>query len=129
MRADGAVMLPLVGEVLVAGKAPAAIATELEERLKPYVQAPRVTITIESSPVRVTVFGGVRTPGTTSLERPATIVQALADRGGITEFASDDRLFVLRGQARVRFTYEQLTRGDGAARSFTLLPGDVVVVE
>ncbi|HEV8549426.1 MAG TPA: polysaccharide biosynthesis/export family protein, partial [Polyangiaceae bacterium] len=48
IRSDGRMSLPLVGDVVFAGKHPSAIAKELETRLKPFVVAPRVTVNVES---------------------------------------------------------------------------------
>ena len=78
--------------------------------------ATHVIVVIEESPTQVTVLGEVRTPGRRALESPATVLDALADAGGLTEFADDDRIFVLRRNERIRFTFDELSRGDGRAR-------------
>jgi polysaccharide export outer membrane protein len=67
------------------------------------------------------------------LEAPATVVQAIAKAGGLSDFADRSRIFVVRAHAdgtrRIRFTYQSLLDGDPAALSFRMRSGDVLVVE
>lgn len=136
VRGDGKVSLPLINEVIAAGKSPGVLATELQVRLKDFINNPVVTVSLEESrPVVVSVLGEVVRPGVVTLEAGSGVLQALAASGGLTDFAHRDGLFVLRktpSQAtprRLRFTWDILSRGEGAAARFTLLPGDVVVAE
>jgi polysaccharide export outer membrane protein len=130
---DGTVTLPLLGDVPVVNQRPADLARALEARLKPFVNAPSVTVTIEEAPVTVSVIGEVRTPSVVNLEDPPTLSQALARAGGLTEFADSSRIFVVRPNSadvqRIRFNYETLTRGDPRAVRFLLRSGDVVFAE
>jgi polysaccharide biosynthesis/export protein len=138
VRADGKISLPFVNEVLVAGKAPAVIAAELQGRLKEFVNTPVVTVSLEETrPLTVSVVGEVVRPGTVTLELGAGVLQAIAGAGGLTDFAQKEGIFVLRTvlrdgrpqPVRVRFTWEELTRGAGKAARFALVAGDVVVAE
>ena len=136
VRGDGKVSLPMLNDVLVAGKSPTVLATELQMKLKDFINTPVVTVSLEESrPVTVSVLGEVVRPGVVTLEAGCGVLQALAASGGLTDFAHRDGLFVLRkiaGQPaprRLRFTFEVLARGEGPAARFTLLPGDVVVAE
>jgi hypothetical protein len=52
--------------------------------------------------------------------------------GGLTEYASRDRLFVVRTAPkplRVRFTFQDVERGDPRVAGFAVQPGDVIVAE
>ena len=138
VRPDGTLSIPLLGDVPVAGKRPSALGRELEEQLKQrgFVVAPSVTVAIEeTAPLRVTFVGEVRRPGTIKLEAPVGVVQGIANAGGLTEFASGNRIFVVRtgGQVgevqRIRFRYDDLVGGEPHATAFRLRSGDVVVVE
>jgi polysaccharide biosynthesis/export protein len=133
VRRDGRLAIPFVGDLDVHGKHPSAIAKELEERLKAYVNAPKITVVVEESqPVNVAVVGEVAHPSTVTVETNGGVLQALANAGGLTDFADRDRIFVLRktpALLRVRFTYDALARHDPKAAAFTLQGGDVVVVE
>lgn len=133
VRRDGKIAVPFVGEVQAQGRTPAALAKEIEERLKAYVNSPKVTVGVEElQPITVTVLGEVAHPGTVAIDANGGVLQALANAGGPTEFADRDRIFVLRKTPvprRIRFTYDALTRGSPRAMSFGLLGGDVVIVE
>jgi polysaccharide biosynthesis/export protein len=133
IRSDGRVEMPFVGEVIVVGKQPFAVAREIEQRLKAFIVAPRVTVNVEETQnVYVTVMGEVGSKGAITLQPPAELAQALAQAGGLTEFASESKIFVLRRFPefrRIRFTYEAITENQGGAAMFPLRTGDVIIVE
>jgi polysaccharide export outer membrane protein len=138
VRPDGTLTMPLLGEVPVAGKRPSELGREIEEQLKGrgFVVAPSVAVAIEeSAPLRITFVGEVRRPGTIKLEGPLNVVQGIANAGGLTEFASGNRIFVVRTGPpnnevqRIRFRYDDLVGGEPHAVAFRLRSGDVVVVE
>lgn len=133
IRADGLIDLPLVGEVAAAGKQPAALARELEGRLRAFIVNPHVTVNVEDTqPTLVSVLGEVNARGTLSLAPPANLSQALAQAGGLTEFAAEDSIFVMRQAPvfrRIRFSYEAVKHNYGGAAAFPLKSGDLIVVE
>jgi polysaccharide export outer membrane protein len=133
VRPDGTLTLPLLGQVPVAGQRPEDTAHLLAEKLTKFVIKPEVTVVIEQSRVSVAVLGEVKAAGVVELDSPATVLDALAKAGGMTDFADDDSIYVLRKLGpktqRVRFTYAQLTGADGAALGYHLKLGDVVIVE
>jgi polysaccharide export outer membrane protein len=135
VRGDGKVSLPMVNDVMVAGKMPTQVASELQVRLKEFINTPVVTVSLEETrPLTVSVVGEVVRPGIVTLEPGAGVMHALAGAGGLTDFAHKDGLFVLRKGAdgkpvRIRFTWDALTAGDGPSVRFLLMPQDVVVVE
>lgn len=125
----GTVALPLLGEVVVAGKPPSVIARELEKALVAYVTTPHVLVTIDQSPVVITVIGETRSNGRLEMEWPVRIVEALAQAGGLNEFADRSAVYVLRDGERIRFEYQDIIRGEKYAREFLMKTGDVLVVE
>jgi polysaccharide biosynthesis/export protein len=133
IRRDGRIALPLVGEVMVAGKHPSALARELEGKLKQFIVSPRVTVNVEASqPVVVSTIGEVSNVGTITLEASAGLIQALAQAGGPTEYADKSRLFVLRQFPtfqRIRFTYDAVLNNEDGAATFPLRTGDVIVFD
>jgi polysaccharide export outer membrane protein len=133
VRSDGRMALPALGDIDVRGKRPATLKAELEARLKDYVNAPSVTVTVEEfQPIVISVLGEVTKAGSFPLDPRATVAQVLANAGGLTDFASRDSIFVVRAgppPMRVRFTYEDVSRGSPASVGFVLHDGDLVVVE
>jgi polysaccharide biosynthesis/export protein len=134
VRSDGKLAIPLINDVVVAGKTPTEVAADVEKALKDgnMVLAPRVNVVVEDVlPIRITVLGAVSRAGTYSVDAGSGVAEALAGAGGLTEFAHKDRIFVLRkvpSPIRIRFTFASLT-DTGPAGSFKLQQGDIVVVE
>lgn len=132
VRSDGKIAVPMVGDVDVRGKAPSAVAADLETRFKHYVVAAQVTITVEETqPTSVSVLGEVAHPGLYTVDPSAGVLQALAVAGGFTDYASRGSIYVVRrGPAqRIRFSYSSLIEGEDRASTFRLHAGDVLVVE
>jgi polysaccharide export outer membrane protein len=133
IRSDGRIALPLIGELTVAGKHPSALAREIEARLKEFIVTPRVTINIEESqPVTIDVLGEIAHPGPLTLQSPSELLQAIAQAGGLSDYADKSGIFVLQRFPqfrRIRFTYQAIVRNEGGAATFPLRTGDVLVVE
>jgi polysaccharide export outer membrane protein len=132
VRADGRIALPIIGEVDARGKGPDALRAEIETRLKDFFVRPSVTLNIaETAAPTISILGEVARPGVFPLTPNTRLADALALGGGLTDYASRDRIFVVRTSpkpARIRFTYEAVSRGDALA-AFRLRPGDMIVVE
>jgi polysaccharide export outer membrane protein len=133
VRSDGRIAMPALGDIDVRGKLPSQLKTELEASLKGYVNAPSVTVTVEEvQPIVISVMGEVQKAGVFPLDPRASLAQVLAAAGGLTDYASRDRIFVVRSgpqPLRVRFTWEDVSRGASKAAGFVLDDGDLVVVE
>jgi polysaccharide export outer membrane protein len=132
VRTDGKIVVPAVGEVMVRGKRPMVVAQELQVSLKNILQAPSVTISVEqNAQMSVSVVGEVKTAGIFQLEPGAGVLTALAAAGGLTDYADNEKIFVVRKglPQRVRFRFNDLRSGEAHAIAFALRPGDVVVVE
>ena len=133
VRADGRIAVPIIGEVEARGKRPSALRAEIEGRLKDFLVMPSVTVNVdESLPVSIAVLGEVTHPGVFPIDPSMSLAQVLALSGGVTDFASRDRIFVIRSSPkpeRIRFTYEAVVRNESRADGFRLHPGDFVVVE
>lgn len=134
VRSDGRISLPLIGDVGARGHTPTTLARDIEARLKPFIVVPSVSVAVqETQAAKVSIVGEVAHPGVYVLGDDAHLLAALALAGGPTDFASSDKIFVLRATAtaplRVRFTWRRLTHGDLPDSQFTLRGGDTVVVE
>jgi polysaccharide export outer membrane protein len=133
VRTDGRIGLTFIGEIVVAGKKPAVLAQELELRLRQFIVSPRVVVNVdEAHPIAVSMLGEGGTKGSLTLEPPATLLQAIAQAGGLSEYASKDKIFILRRVPvfrRIRFTYEAIVNNESGAAMFPLRTGDVIFVE
>lgn len=132
VRSDGRITMPVIGEMMARGKRPAQLAAEIQDRLKSVVVAPSVSVVMEQGgEMKVSVVGEVRNSGVFQLDPGANVLHALAAAGGLSDYADDDKIFVVRRSLpqRVRFRYADLRSADPKSVGFTLQSGDVVVVE
>ncbi len=133
VRSDGKITLPLAGEIEVAGHTTGYVQDEIKTRLKKYMSAPEVTVMVSEMKSRsFTVLGEVLRAGKHPLNRPTTVLDAIALAGGFREFAKRKSIYVLRDesgtQKRLSFNYNDVIKNRNTAQNITLQPGDVVVV-
>ena len=131
VRPDGKITLPLVGDFAAAGKTSLQLREGLAASLKEYITNPVVTvIVVEAIAAQVYVIGEVTTPQTLVMQGPMTVLQALAQVGGLREFADRDDLRILRktqtGVQTIPFNYKKAVKGE--VDPVFLQPGDTVVV-
>jgi polysaccharide export outer membrane protein len=133
VRPDGRISFPLIQDMQVAGLSPEAIKSEIEKRLKEYIEAPNVTVIVEAiQSYRVFVTGKVAKPGALMVEKPISVLQALALAGGFLEFANPAEMVIIRNTGEdsilFRFNYVEAVKGKNFNQNILLKSGDVIVV-
>ena len=133
VRPDGLVSLPLIGELKVSGMTSAEIQDAVAAKLKVFVLSPRVTVEItEIRSRRVFITGEILHPGLYPLAGPTTVLQLIAQAGGLTPFAKRRNIVILRQEsghpAKYPFNYSEVVHGHTPEQNIALLPGDTVVV-
>ncbi len=97
VSADGAISIPLLGQVVVAGNTRGGLAGELSAQLTRYYTEPRVVIELlRQRTVEVFVSGSVSQPGRYVLPPNATVLTALYAAGGPSEIGSYRHVRLLR---------------------------------
>ena len=138
VRSDGKISLPFVNEQQAAHLTPATLAALLQASLKTFLVNPVVAVSLEERHAsQVSVLGSVTQPGLYPLQPGSGVLRAVAQAGGLTRFADQGRIYVLRADldrpgwavTRIRFTWQGLVSGQGPAAAFELREGDVVFVE
>jgi polysaccharide export outer membrane protein len=132
---DGSINLPLVGHVQVTGLSPVEAGTKVESALSKgqFLVDPHVSITIvQSRSQRVVVLGEVRTPGRYPVDPNSSIMDLLAQAGGLTEKAADTG-YVIRTDAagnatRTPVDLRGMVAGSGPVGSLDLRGGDSLLV-
>ena len=131
VRPDGKISLPLLNDLQAAGLTPLQLRDVLIKGYSAYQPEPEVAVIVdEIHSIKVSVVGGVRTPGRYELQSRATVLEALALAGGFTDFAKRDQIVVLRRgprtTLRLPFNYARVT--SSGEENFFLQPGDIIVV-
>lgn len=129
---DGFVSLPLLGDVHAAGLTADQLAKELTSRLTSYMVNAQVTVSVvEIRSRQVFITGQVGKPGAYPLIVPITVLQLIAQAGGLNTFASRKGIFILRGTTgnvqRLKFNYTSAIHGD-VKQNINLQPGDTVII-
>ncbi len=141
---DGTIALPLVGLVQAGGRGLDAVQAEITQKLTPnFAAAPTVYVGIAqlssqqaaggaaAAPAGVTVFlmGEFSNPGKLSVKPGSTLLQVLAQSGGMTNFAAKKRIQLRRGTSVYNFDYTQVEKAGTAAGFDTVISeGDVIVI-
>jgi polysaccharide biosynthesis/export protein len=133
VRPDGRISLPLLNDVQAAGLTPTQLASIITDGLKKYITNPQVTVGVtEINSRRVYVTGEVTKPGAFPLQPSMTVLQALTNSGGFTQFARIKGIYVLRTedgkQVKHPFNYKDVVSGKHPELNIVLQPGDVIVV-
>lgn len=135
VRPDGRISIPIVGEVVVAGKSIAVVKDELSTRLSTIlIDKPVVTVSlVQLSGNTVFVLGKVARPGQFIILGKLDVTQALALAGGTTTFAQESDIKVLRRdhagtQKAINFNYGKIVSGKNLEDNILIQSGDVVIV-
>lgn len=130
--ASGRIAMPLIGTLDARGKTAAELAGDIETALGGrYVRQPDVTINIKSSVSQVvTVDGQVVEPGLYPVTNQMTLLRAIASAKGLTEFARQDDVVILRTSNGRRFAglYNLSAIRRGAYDDPSIFANDVIVV-
>jgi len=133
VRPDGRISFPLVQDLQAAGISPGELKVQVEKKLSEFLSAPEVTIIVDTiQSYRVYVLGKVQKPGAVSVEKPVTVLQALALAGGFQDFAKDQEMTIIRSVGNENhlfdFNYRDVIHGNKPEQNILLKSGDVVVV-
>ncbi|MCK7500973.1 MAG: polysaccharide biosynthesis/export family protein [Comamonadaceae bacterium] len=133
VRPDGGISYPLIGEVQAAGKTVNELREEITKRLEKFVPDAAVSVTVlKTGSQRIYVLGKVTKPGEFPVGRNVDVLQALSMAGGLTQFADQNGIRIMRRdgdrQSTLPFEYGRVIRGEKLEQNVLLRAGDVVVV-
>jgi polysaccharide export outer membrane protein len=133
VRPDGKITLPLIKEVDVLGLTPTELEKLLAAKFETKIHDADVTVVVrEIRSKRVYLVGAVNKVGTISLLSNMTVLQVLAEAGGVTEYAKKKKIYILRKQngkdVKLPFNYEAVVKGESMEENILVLPDDTIVV-
>ncbi len=134
VRPDGAISLPLAGDVPATGRSAVEIASDVQQRLHRFYQDdPPVTVQVqEVKSYKIYVVGEVNKPGEYAPSQEVTVLMSLSLAGGFTRFADVDRVVIVRrdarGERRIPFDYSAVVQHGDLQQNIALELGDTVVV-
>ena len=135
VRQDGKISTPLVEDMPTAGKTPSQLAHDIEKVLAEYLRTPKVNVFVlnaVSALSEVKVVGQVKTPKALPYHEGMTVLDAVLEVGGLTDFAAGNRAKVVRTvdgkQEEIKVRLGKLLDGGDMNQNIRLLPGDVLVI-
>lgn len=118
--AAGSVLLPLIGNVMVADRTTAEVSKEIAGRLsEQFLVDPQVSVIVASSVAqKVTVEGAVETPGVYEIKGRTSLLEALAMAKGPSRVAALEHVAVFREidgeRVGALFDLKAIRRGEAA---------------
>ena len=132
VRPDGKFSFPLVGDISAQGLTVEELKHTLKNGLKRYIPRASVSVEVKQTSYKVFVIGKVNRPGEFLINQYTDVMQALSLAGGLTPYASESSIQVLRrtnGKQHVYpFSYRDILNGEDLERNIILQRGDVVMV-
>jgi polysaccharide export outer membrane protein len=133
VRPDGKISIPLVKDVLVAGLTPAKVESSIQEQLAKSIRAPDVTVIVSQiNSKKIFLTGAVKREGPLKYTYRMTVLQAISEAGGLTDYAKRKKIYILHNdngrQFRLPFDYTAVLKGEHMEQNIVLAPGDTIVV-
>lgn len=137
IRPDGKIAMPLIGDVMAAGKEPKQLADDITKKLSAYVKYPNVTVMLTSIKgqeflSRIRVTGSVENDVSLEYQQGMTVLDAVLEAGSVDPYANANATKLHRKTESGMVTYDIrlkdiMERGD-MTTNMMLMPGDIITV-
>ncbi len=136
VRPDGRITIPLVEDLVAAGKTPRELADDIEARLADFVVDPNVTVTVRSGlgelSQQIRVVGDAAEPRALAYRSGMTLLDAVIATGGLSRQADGNGTVIIRqtetGTREIPVRLADLVRSGDSSANVVLMPGDVIVI-
>ena len=136
VRPDGRISIPLVPEIVAAGKTPAQLGDELAGQLKKYVRDPIVTVMVQGfvGPLdqQVRVIGEATEPLAIPYRDGLTVLDVMIQTKGLTRYAAGNSAVIVRKtggqQDQVRVRLSDLIKNGDIRQNVYMQPGDTLII-
>ena len=138
VRPDGMINTPLITDMAAAGKTPAALAEDIRLALTQYIEDPRVSVMVDSFSgtfgQQIRIVGATAKPASLPYRANMTLLDAMIEVGGLSEFAAGDKARLVRHdratgeQAEYDLKISRLLKKGDTKANVRLEPGDVIII-
>ena len=136
VRPDGRISMPLIPDIVAAGKTPTQLGKEMEQRLKQYVQDPIVTVMVSGfvGPFerQVKVLGEATEPAAIPYRDSMTVLDVMIATRGLTRYASGNNAVIVRRvgdqQETIRVRLNDLIKNGDICQNVEMRPGDTLII-
>jgi polysaccharide biosynthesis/export protein len=135
VRPDGRISVPLIEDILVAGKTPLTVSHEIEGRLAEYVHEPKVTVVIQDfigqADRQIRVVGEAAKPQAIPFRKDMTVLDVVIAAGGLTKYAAGNSAIIVRQGPEAtsyRVRLSDLIYDADMSANVQVAPGDVLMI-
>ena len=136
VRPDGRISMPLIPQIMAAGKTPTELAQEITDRLKEYVKDPIVTVMVSNfvGPLsrQIKVIGAATHPEAIPYRAHMTLLDVMIAVKGLTRFAAGNRAEIIRTVNGKRYVIHvhlaDLLDGTDIKQNIEMQPGDTLII-
>jgi polysaccharide export outer membrane protein len=138
VRPDGMITTPLITDLAAVGKTPAQLADDIRLALTKYVEDPRVSVMVDSFQgtfaQQVRIVGATEKPASLPYRANMTLLDAMIEVGGLSEFAAGDKARLVRHdrasgqQKEYDLKISRLLKKGDTSANVRLEPGDVIII-
>lgn len=130
---DGVISFPLINPIKVTNLTITALKKSVTAKISEYIPDATVNVLLlEINSLKAYVIGKVQKAGEYPITMDTTVLQILAKAGGLTPFASDGNIKILRQKNKkiinIPFDYGEVEKGKNLEQNIVLEAGDVVLV-
>ncbi|HEY1146821.1 MAG TPA: XrtA/PEP-CTERM system exopolysaccharide export protein [Allosphingosinicella sp.] len=138
VRPDGRITTPLIEDMTAVGKTPSQLADDIKAVLGKYIEDPLVSVMVDkfqgTFSQQIRIVGATEKPASLPYRANMTLLDAMIEVGGLSEFAAGDRARLIRQDKATGKQKEYdlkisrlIKRGDTSA-NVRLEPGDVIII-
>ncbi len=136
VRPDGFISMPLIGDIAAVGKTPSQLASDIQDKLKPYLKDPLVTVVptsfVGTFTRQIRVVGEAAQPRAIPYSANMTVLDVMIAVGGLTKYADGDRAVIVRRVNGKEQSYavhlSQLIRDGDVTQNVDMAPGDILII-
>ena len=136
VRPDGRVSVPLVPDVMAAGKTPPELGATIAGSLKKYVNNPNVTVMVRSfqgpADRQVRVIGEAIDPQAIPFRENMSLLDVMIATKGLTKFAAGNRAVIVRRasglEQRIHVHLSDLIKDGDITQNMMMRPGDTLII-
>ena len=136
VRPDGRISLPLIPDIVAAGKTPTQLSKDIEGRLKEYIKQPNVSVLVNNfqGPLnrQVRVIGEATEPLAIPYRDGMTVLDVMIQTKGLTRYAAGNRAVIVRDVAgkrqEITVRLADLIKDGDIDQNVAMLPGDTLII-
>lgn len=138
VRPDGRISLPLVPDIVAAGRTPSQLSGDISAQLRRYVIEPNVTVMVRgfigAPSQQIRIIGEATQPRSMPYREGMTVLDAVIEARGLTRYAAGNRGEIIRRDAAgrparsIRVRLDDLLRGGDMSQDMHMQPGDTLVI-